>query len=186
MCKYFVNTGKCPKQKCNFAHIDSPESKQHYLQAKVNNCVRAKISKNHTDLEPTQSSLYESAISEDNLQSRHARARMFAQWLASKFFQDSVKNGLESKPVIYDVAGGKGEIAFELTLRQKDSFNNDLQCIIVDPRKPNKFETGALPKWQKKMIKVKLFIIEQNYFLHKKTSGSSSFQKIRVNKNFVF
>ena len=62
---------------------------------------------------------------------------------------------LQSKTVIYDVAGGKGEVAFELCIRQKDKIGHNFNCIIVDPRKPNKYESGALPKWQKKMIKVK-------------------------------
>ena len=70
-----------------------------------------------------------------------------------------------NKTVIYDVAGGKGEIAFELCIRQKQMLTDDLKCIIIDPRNPNKFEAGALPRWQKKMIKVKLKAIQFCYNL---------------------
>ena len=95
-------------------------------------------------------------MSTEHLESRHARARIFVKWLATKFLQEELKLTASTKTVIYDVAGGKGEIAFELCIRQKEMLTEDLQCIIIDPRKPNKFETGALPRWQKKMIKVKL------------------------------
>ena len=89
------------------------------------------------------------------LRSRHSRARIFAEWIIQKFFTGKGNNEKAlSKTIIYDVAGGKGEIGFELGIRQRNSIGNDYRYIVVDPRKPDKFETGALPKWQRKMIKV--------------------------------
>ena len=54
------------------------------------------------------------------LESRHARARIFVRWLAKKFLTINNHDDLSSKTVtIYDVAGGKGELAFELCINQK-------------------------------------------------------------------
>ena len=89
------------------------------------------------------------------LESRHVRARIFARWLIKTFLKGNNNADVTSgKTVIYDVAGGKGEIAFELCVRQRNLLNQTVSCVIVDPRKPNKFETGAVPRWQRKLIKV--------------------------------
>ena len=89
------------------------------------------------------------------LESRHARARIFARWLTKTFLKgNNNADGSSGKTIIYDVAGGKGEIAFELCVRQRNLLNHKISCVIVDPRKPNKFETGAVPRWQRKLIKV--------------------------------
>ena len=139
--------------KCKYIHIDAPEEKRKYLKRKDNRNITTtpdslnKVNKGQND---------DSAVSTEQLESRHARARIFVKWLAINFLQEELKLTASNKTVIYDVAGGKGEIAFELCIRQKEMLSNNLQCIIIDPRKPNKFETGALPRWQKKMIKVKL------------------------------
>ena len=69
--------------------------------------------------------------------SRHSRARVFAQWIANTF------PDIEE---VYDVAGGKGDLAFELGLRK------GLKCIVVDPRNPAKFESMSLPRWQRKIL----------------------------------
>ena len=152
VCKYFVNTGRCPKTKCKYLHIDNPENKQHYVKSKV----KHNISGNERKSDKDESKNNVSAMSTEHLESRHARARIFVKWLATVFLQDLVKLTSSNKTVIYDIAGGKGEISFELCIRQKEMFSDDLQCIIIDPRNPNKFEAGALPRWQKKMIKVNL------------------------------
>ena len=92
------------------------------------------------------------------LESRHARARVFAKWIVQKFFTtEGTKGNLKTEAVvIYDVAGGKGEVAFELCFRQRNNIGcKPPRCIIIDPRKPEKYEKGALPKWKKRMMRVR-------------------------------
>ena len=69
--------------------------------------------------------------------SRHARANVFADWLMSKFPETSH---------VLDVAGGKGDMAFELIV------NKSVQCSVVDPRNPRKYESKHLPKWKRKLL----------------------------------
>ena len=64
------------------------------------------------------------------------------------------KQNFQVQAVLYGCEISTGEIGFELGIRQRNSIGNDYRYIVVDPRKPDKFETGALPKWQRKMIKV--------------------------------
>ena len=139
VCKYFVNSGYCPKENCRYEHIDDGSSKQKFLESKSKS---NKATLNHEHDGPIE------------LESRHARARIFVKWLLQKFLKvnDEVNN--PKITTIYDIAGGKGEIAFELCVRQKHLLNHHVNCIIVDPRKPNKFETGSVPRWQRKLIKV--------------------------------
>ena len=139
VCKYFVNSGYCPKENCRYEHIDDGSSKQKFLESKSKN---NKATLNHEHDGPIE------------LESRHARARIFVKWLLQKFLKvnDEVNN--PKITTIYDIAGGKGEIAFELCVRQKHLLDHHVNCIIVDPRKPNKFETGSVPRWQRKLIKV--------------------------------
>ena len=153
VCKYFVNTGRCPKTNCKFRHIDDPENKKHYINSKAKHQVCASDRKSDKSMDEDKHDI--SVVSTDHLESRHARARIFVKWLATVFLQDLVRLNSLNKTVIYDVAGGKGEISFELCIRQKELLFGEVQCIIIDPRNPNKFEAGALPRWQKKMIKVK-------------------------------
>ena len=157
ICKYFVNTGKCPKENsCNFVHINNPESKQEYLLTKAYFRSRLETAETNSELNPWRRN-HESSTPDEVLESRHARARIFAKWVATNFFKKTDQMQLQTKTVIYDVAGGKGEVAFELCVRQRKRIGHNFHCIIVDPRKPNKYESGALPKWQKTMIKVKFW-----------------------------
>ena len=78
---------------------------------------------------------------DDDLVSRHQRARIFAQWIVNKFGLERLKKGH-----ILDIAGGKGDLAFELALKY------DLQCIVIDPRGVA-FQSKR--KYQRKMLKKK-------------------------------
>ena len=100
------------------------------------------------------------------LESRHARARVFVRWLAKKFLTINNHDNFSSKTItIYDVAGGKGEIAFELCIKQKQLLTQHIKYIIIDPRKPNKYETATVPKWQRKIIKVHNLLISLNIMM---------------------
>jgi len=63
------------------------------------------------------------------------RGACFARWLLDRFGVELLRNGREpcggKSSGIVDVAGGKGDLAFELhTLR-------GIHCTVVDPRPPN-------------------------------------------------
>ena len=160
ICKYFINTGCCPKENCSYVHKDDRASKQQYQFIKNKQQKSTAIRNSKTD----EIELGHENESSTELTSRHARARIFAKWLANKFPKiNNSENGISRKTVIYDVAGGKGEIAFELCVRQKHLFDPNINCTIVDPRKPNKFDTGAVPRWQRKLIKVRSLIMSYFY-----------------------
>ena len=164
ICKYYVNTGKCPKKNfCNFAHIDDVQHKQEYLQSKKQNRCHLGVDETHVNEDSSEWKEHEnSSISDEFLGSRHARARIFANWLVAKFFHINAQPGLKTKMVVYDVAGGKGEVTFELNVRHRDGINRNCHFVIVDLRKPEKFESGALPRWQRKMIKVRQLRLLKN------------------------
>ena len=60
---------------------------------------------------------------EEHLVSRHQRARIFAEWVVEKFGHQRLDKGH-----ILDIAGGKGDLAFEF------AFKHDLKCVVIDPR----------------------------------------------------
>ena len=54
---------------------------------------------------------------------KKGRARVFAEWILTKYGRDYFQGGL-----ILDIGGGRGDLAFELATRQ------DVDCAVVDPR----------------------------------------------------
>merc|ERR1719239_1051189 len=62
---------------------------------------------------------------------KKGRARVFAEWILTKYGRDYLEEGL-----ILDIGGGRGDLAFELATR------HGLDCAVVDPR-PSK-----LRRWQ--------------------------------------
>ena len=54
---------------------------------------------------------------------KKGRARVFAEWILTKYGRDYFEEGL-----ILDIGGGRGDLAFELATRQ------DIDCAVVDPR----------------------------------------------------
>ena len=57
---------------------------------------------------------------------KKGRARVFAEWILTKYGRDYFEDGL-----ILDIGGGRGDLAFELATRQ------DIDCAVVD-RRPSK------------------------------------------------
>ena len=47
---------------------------------------------------------------------------------------------------VLDVAGGKGDLAFELGARR------NIKCSVVDPRDPGKFQSKSVQRWQRKIL----------------------------------
>ena len=157
-CKYFLNTGKCPREQCSYLHIASQEAKQKYIESKEKRRKHQACATYGNNATVHIGSLHDPLTPAEQLGSRHARARIFAKWLATSFFQQTIHSTNENL-CVYDIAGGKGEISFELMFRQKNVVGRNINCIVVDPRNPNKYKSGALPRWQKKIIKVSLITL---------------------------
>ena len=153
-CKYFINSGKCPKDRCKFAHVSDRETKKEYLNAKEDR----RLNLSSLDIPKTCSAPEHSGTipnsKHQELGSRHARARIFVAWLIENFLFVDDPEKPDQTIVIYDVAGGKGEVGFELLVRQRKSVKTNIKCFVVDPRKPEKYQTGVIPRWQRKILKV--------------------------------
>ena len=69
---------------------------------------------------------------------RQERARIFVEWILATF--SNVRSGDVGS--VLDVAGGRGELCFHLTLE-------GVRCTLVDPRP----SSGYLSKWQRKRMR---------------------------------
>merc|ERR1719228_3041673 len=69
-------------------------------------------------------------------QEKSERAKVFCDWILETWGVASLASGL-----ILDIAGGRGDLAFELSTRR------GLSCAVVDPR------PAKLKKWQLKYQK---------------------------------
>ena len=93
---------------------------------------------NHPDKRVSKPKNHEN---DEHLVSRHQRARIFAEWVVEKFGHQRLDKGH-----ILDIAGGKGDLAFEL------AFKHDLKCVVIDPRG---VAHQSKRKYQRKMMKKK-------------------------------
>ncbi|XP_040581831.1 uncharacterized protein [Lepeophtheirus salmonis] len=81
-------------------------------------------------------------VPEIDSESKHKRARIFANWIEETYsFLDNKKD------LILDVAGGKGDLSFELSVRK------DFKSHVVDPRFDPRNREESYKKWQKKIAK---------------------------------
>lgn len=155
-CKSWLNTGQCPiGEACIYEHIKD----QKVLKVERDKHVRSKLdrrlaggaaaSHHHEDLE--------------SLVSRHQRARLFAEWIVSTFDVAQLQNGY-----LLDVAGGRGDLAFELSL------NYNLKCIVVDPRDDVKADIHQRRKYQRSKLK-KLKKENETLFDHIKAEFNETF-----------
>ena len=118
---------------------DSLEKKDEFYQSGKNTGSCSKSSQIHPD--QTKSKAKGGHESGEHLVSRHQRARIFAEWAVQKFGLERLKKGH-----VLDIAGGKGDLAFELALKY------DLKCTVVDPRG---VAHQSKRKYQRKMMKKK-------------------------------
>ena len=85
---------------------------------------------------------------EDNdyhdFKSRHRRASLFAEWLLREFPSELS----DPSSAVADVAGGRGELAFELKARLRAAA----RVVVVDPRECGG-GVGMGKKWQRKMLR---------------------------------
>jgi len=116
VCKYFVNTGQCPKSACKFSHHTEAGQREELVQ----------------EVKKRRAQAHEEALGgQEGISGANRRARVFAEWILTKYGRDYFEEGL-----ILDIGGGRGDLSFELATR------HGLDCAVVDPR-PSK-----LRRWQ--------------------------------------
>eukprot|EP00397_Hematodinium_sp_SG-2012_P048958 GEMP01056288.1.p1 GENE.GEMP01056288.1~~GEMP01056288.1.p1 ORF type:complete len:407 (+),score=97.25 GEMP01056288.1:204-1424(+) len=109
LCKFFVANGQCGRTNCTFVHqaID----KRRYAQWLHDR--RAQRSRQADD-------------PHENKEAHAQRAKVFGDWIEATYFRSSASTAPTS---IVDVAGGKGDLAFDLRIAK------DLCAVkVVDPR----------------------------------------------------
>jgi len=144
VCKFYVNTGQCTAESCPFRHDTDLAT----LKSNRTNFIQDRLQKRILE--------HETQFEREDLESASKRSNIFASWLESRYDKDYLKSG-----IILDVAGGRGDLAFELAV--KLGYN----CQIVDPR-PQK-----LKRWQVKFLKKNVevdapmhhtFMFDHNFF----------------------
>lgn len=127
LCKFWLNSGRCPREECRFLHEvgDLGAKRKRFVDKVLER--RAKIQLEHED-------------GEERLKSRHQRAAIFVRWLRDKFASLFDSSGCQ---IVLDIAGGRGDLAFELAVR----VTSTLKVIVVDPREQK------VKRWQAKLLK---------------------------------
>eukprot|EP00088_Acartia_fossae_P050720 TRINITY_DN5684_c0_g1_i1.p1 TRINITY_DN5684_c0_g1~~TRINITY_DN5684_c0_g1_i1.p1 ORF type:complete len:372 (+),score=65.54 TRINITY_DN5684_c0_g1_i1:818-1933(+) len=124
-CKFFVNTGKCDTVGCPYRHDTCREVLKANRSCYVKERLEKRVLVHEAEFEGSA-----------DLSSASKRSEKFAEWIVSTYGEEYLSSG-----IILDVAGGRGDLAFELAVKR--GFN----CQIVDPR-PQK-----LKRWQQKYLK---------------------------------
>ncbi|KAI9248710.1 hypothetical protein EDC94DRAFT_528084 [Helicostylum pulchrum] len=162
VCKYWVNKNPCERgERCLFQHPVGEEFEKARIQWLEEREKNRKIA-THNPEDPHKSK-----------KPHGLRAIIFAEWVRTTF-KDVLEKGLikcnnsnlESKSVILDVAGGKGEISYVL------GRGFGIPSTVIEPVKrklPNywftrlrrlmyRFETGTMeqPNWKSKDIQIDL------------------------------
>uniref|UniRef100_A0A7S3XC35 C3H1-type domain-containing protein n=1 Tax=Picocystis salinarum TaxID=88271 RepID=A0A7S3XC35_9CHLO len=108
LCKFFLNTGRCSSgETCKFLHVNGAIEKQAFLQQRMER--KTALSDN-----PHKS----------EAKSKRKRAKVFVDWLVDTYGSSRLSMGTG----VLDVAGGRGNLAFELfTVR-------GIPCTTIDPR----------------------------------------------------
>ena len=115
LCKYWINTRRCGRRGCRFLHpsaAELPAARAAYHAARARKGAR----------KPLQGD----AIPPSAKKGKRARAAVFVQWLVDTFGEERLRSGAG----VVDVAGGRGELSFELCQVR------GIPCTVVDPRLP--------------------------------------------------
>ncbi|CEM36797.1 unnamed protein product [Vitrella brassicaformis CCMP3155] len=111
LCKFFTTSGVCYRSNCQDLHVADP-----HVRAKWESMMthrRTEASRLADDPHPTDGKLPETK-----------RAALFCDWLVSIYGVDYLSSGSG----VIDVAGGRGEVAFELTVIR------GIPATVIDPR----------------------------------------------------
>lgn len=149
ICKFWLNTGQCPKREnCAFRHISHENlirQRQEYVQDKLER--RARIQNQFDDQGDESNNKKTDDHQLNSLSSRHQRASKFADFLL-KTFPDilPVIDDKKNAHLILDVAGGvRGDVGFELKVKRKIGSS----VLTIDPRSP----TSTRKRWQTKLLR---------------------------------
>ncbi|KAF9289014.1 hypothetical protein BGZ68_010169 [Mortierella alpina] len=127
-CKFWLNSGKCNKEQCPFWHeLDAVRLKAERRRW-VEERVQAKRQISHHVSDPHQKT---------TKNQHRERALYFAQWLISTFTREFLSTGAG----VLDVAGGRGDLSWELQTRQ------GIRSTVIEPRAGK-----GMRKWQRKWL----------------------------------
>ncbi|KAG0014474.1 hypothetical protein BGZ82_001743 [Podila clonocystis] len=127
-CKFWLNSGKCNKQKCDFWHETDQAKLKIERRRWVEERIQAKRQLSHHSCDPHQTT---------TKNQHRERSLYFAQWLIQTFTREF----LESGSGVLDIAGGRGDLSWELQTRQ------GVRSTIIEPRAGK-----GMRKWQRKWL----------------------------------
>ncbi|KAG0374598.1 hypothetical protein BGX24_010184, partial [Mortierella sp. AD032] len=127
-CKFWLNSGKCSKEVCVFWHETDPVKLKAERKRWVDERIQAKRQISHHASDPHQKT---------TKNQHRERALYFAKWLIDTFSGEFLTSGSG----VLDVAGGRGDLSWELQTRQ------GIRSTVVEPR-PGK----GMRKWQRKWL----------------------------------
>jgi hypothetical protein len=127
LCKFFVNQGVCKRDRCPYRHV-AADTLAETRSAWVAERKASRLDAARLDGDPHEN---------ESKQDKAARASLFADFLLAEYGEERLRSGAG----VVDVAGGKGELAFELHCRR------GIQTTLIEPR-PQK-----LTKAQRKYFK---------------------------------
>ncbi|KAG0243665.1 hypothetical protein B0O80DRAFT_494507 [Mortierella sp. GBAus27b] len=127
-CKFWLNSGKCNKEQCPFWHETDLMKLKVERRRWVEERIQAKRQISHHTSDPHQ----------HTTKNQHReRALYFAHWLTQTFTREFLNSGSG----VLDIAGGRGDLSWELQTRQ------GIKSTIVEPRSGK-----GMRKWQRKWL----------------------------------
>jgi len=135
LCKFFVNTGRCDAVNCAYKHTDSSDLKQ----------ARAEFVRERKD----RRLLVHEENFDSPIESASKRAEVLSNWIVETYGAEYLAGG-----TVLDVAGGRGDLAFELAIKK------GINCVVVDPR------PAKLKRWQAKLVKKKEVKLPEHHQLY--------------------
>ena len=139
LCRAYIKTSECPRNQCKFFHPDVADLPR-WREEQEN---KEKMRREETEEEKRGRQM--------GSQDKSERAKVFSDWILDTWGVNTLTSGL-----ILDIAGGRGDLAFELSTRR------GLNCAVVDPRQV-KLKKWQL-KYQKKNPDAKVATYYQDYF----------------------
>ncbi|KAF9961735.1 kinetochore-associated Ndc80 complex subunit ndc80 [Mortierella alpina] len=127
-CKFWLNSGKCNKEQCPFWHETDAIRLKAERRRWVEERVQAKRQISHHASDPHQKT---------TKNQHRERALYFAQWLINTFTREFLTAGAG----VLDVAGGRGDLSWELQTRQ------GIRSTVIEPRAGK-----GMRKWQRKWL----------------------------------
>ena len=113
--KHWISTSRCNRRGCPYIHpskAELPSARKAFHAAHQRKGLRRALDGD--------------TIAPSEKRSKRDRAAVFVEWLLEEFGAEALCSGTG----VVDVAGGRGEISFELSQRR------GIPCSVIDPRLP--------------------------------------------------